>query len=510
MNRLKWFRRTMGILVLLGMLAVLAWFFLPVRQPTEKQLLSLVPADATAVIVQHDLVRRGHELENSRFIKACCESTLMPMQFGGDSRAQRAGRQALLDLLGDRFVVFLVPGANRETVGGACVLAPITWRSKWVWVRAMLIQYLRAGGFHVRDNQIDGHLIHEIQTQSPLRLRYAMRDGVLALACDRSGDSLAALFRAPASQPSFPLPLPQNDTESLQLGSWRQPVGTSTWRLSTPGHGTFRFDLTVPKQRSVRQPWDATRNERTMGLIQKMFPDPGVLASRGRASHWMAAWDNLVAWLGMSPDMFCENLLARTKYQEHLSHGQFPWSGAGDEFALLIAPSENNAPNPLPTITLALRCWETNDTQVAAEQFLPSLASASGARFRLAPSASDQPGFTVWMETAQNSRPLFSYRYVDGLVIASTSTESLWKFDVSKFEGQTLETRQPENELECRAEQLAAALEALDAVNQIAGNDFADANLKSVAHILKTLAELRLTIQVDEKEVRYRCEIREL
>jgi hypothetical protein len=279
---------------------------------------------------------------------------------------------------------------------------------------------------------------------------------------------------------------------------------------STPGSNSCRFELTLPKQHTVRVPWDATRGPRSMALIEKMFPDQGIITLRGRVSHWMSAWDNVAAWIGLPPDLYSENLLTRLKYAEHLSHGQFPWSGAGDEFGFVIRPAAADTPPARPAVVGALRCWQPHDTQEAVDQFLASLSLAAKERLWAEPAAPGGDGYVIHARAGEQVRALCHYRYAGGLVIAAESAPSLQRFDPARFDGQALQTVDPENEFYCKTAELGAFLGALSAFEEDGGGGVSSRDLNAAAEILKAMSELRLTIRVEKETVRYALEVRML
>lgn len=510
---MKWFRwiyRCISILLTIVILAIVAWIFWPTPLATEQEMLRLVPTNAVAVFIQRDVAAQWPAFKSSGFFKAWQNSPLMPVRMEGDSVTHRMFEQAMLDLFGKRIVGFLVPGANGSTQGGLCALVPITPRVKWLWVRAMISQHLSVAGFTIKSSEIEGHRVNELQSRlaSGMRLRFARFGDVAALAGDWSGDSLADLVRS--SRSKHPLDdrnqaLASEPPSVLHGGWWEQPVGLARWSVTQSKAGTLQFDLTLPKQRKVRLPWDATRAPRNMALIQKLFPDQGLFTVRGRASHWMTAWDNVVAWCGLPIGANSENLIARVKYGEHLSHGLFPWSGAGDEFALVVAPASKDTLTGWPMIIATLRCWEPGDTQMAIVQLFKSLEAATKQKFPVQSIDPDHKLYLVREESQEGQYPLFYYRYADGLVMAGNSPSALQRFEPAQFDGQRLETVKPENELFCKPDEIGAAVKAFNAIGTLTGSSSDE--MEALGEMMRSFSQLRMVVLVEAETVNYRLEV---
>lgn len=504
---MKWVRRiyrSFSILTTAIFLSIAAWIFWPTSQPTEKEMLRLVPTNAVAVFVQRDLAAHWPAFKASAFLKAWQNSPLMPVRIQSDSRATALFEQAMLDLFGKRIVGFIVPDSNGSGEGGLCALVPVTPRVKWLWVRAMISQHLSIAGFTIKSGAVEGHKVSELISGLSMgkRIRFTHIGNVAALAGDWSGDSMADLVRSSKSRHTI---REENDklasepADVLHCGWWEQPRRLAQWSIKKSKAGTLQCDLVLPKQRIVRLPWDATRGPRSMALIQKLFPDQGLFTVRGRASHWMMAWDNVAAWCGLPAESYSEQLISRIKYGEHLSHGLFPWSGAGDEFSCVIAPATSDTLPRWPLVVCALRCWEPNDTQIAMDQLFASLANATSQKYRIEKVVPDRSLYLVRVETQVNQYPLFYYRYASGLVMAGNSPSAMQRFDPNQFDGQKLEPAQPENQLFCKADEIGSALQALGMTDLLV-----DASL---GEILKSLSEVHLTVRVEKETVDYSLEI---
>jgi hypothetical protein len=392
-----------------------------------------------------------------------------------------------------------------------CLVAAVTPRVKWLWLRAKLFQLLPKSGFALFTGQVQGQAVSEIQLEhnADVRLHFGRRGNLFAILFRGSAETLAGVLRrSDGTGPEEFREVARSRSDATQLGFWQREAGRATWVLSRTNANVTRIELTLPKQRAVRLPWDAARGPRSMALIQKLFPDQGVMTLRGRASHWMMAWDNVVAWLGLPANLYSEALQTRLKYGEQLSHGVFPWSGAGDELACVIAPAVADTPRPWLTIVGAARCWETNDMQTAMSQFLPSLGRAMGAELPLHSPESPGGDFVVgWRRNDGTESPLFSYRYADGLVIGSNSRQTLRQFDPAPFAAQTLESVQPENQLWCKPAEIGAMLQAVAVLNQFAGNAELSRDWNRAASVMKALREARLTVRVEMETVGYEFEL---
>jgi hypothetical protein len=504
---MKWRKRLLravGIALLLAVLSVAGWIFWPVSPPSEQALLSGLPPGAVVVVILRDFDTHWADLERRAFFRAWKESPWNPRGVSANSTRQRVVERAGLDLIGKRAVIYRVAGTE-----GLCILGPVTPRVKWLWLRAWAFQRWPGSGFVIRSKELIGKPVHEIVwRRSPdLKIEFA-RNQSRFLFTVNSPESVGLLFHPPPLTGGEELrELAQSRADAILLGMWRQETTIATWALSKPQPQTFRLEVALPKLRTVRLPWDAARGPRSMAVIQKLFPDQGALTIRGRVSHWMAAWDNLIAWLRLSPDLYSETLFAHLKYGENLSHGLFPWSGAGDEFACVVAPAATDAPLRWQTVGGALRCWETNDTQAALDQFLPSLGRASGAQFRIEPPTSSNAVYTIHVRLPPGTEtPACFYRYADGLVIASNSRRSLEQFDTTRISNEVLQPTQPENQFWCEPKALAGALMALSSATRLWGDPMHSQRLCAVAAVLQGLGDLRLTIHVEAKTVRYEAQ----
>lgn len=503
---LKRISRIISLVILAIMLCVVIWILWPSFQPGERALLQFVPGDSRVVMLHRDLREHWPAFRTSQFYQAFLASPYVPVKVETDSLTQKVLEGAMLDLLGNRTVFF----TTGENVAGGCLLVPISPRLKWLWVRIALSSRLERSGFTIRNVDLSGHTAREIVTKHdlPITVRFARTGNMAAVSFDARGNSLAELFRAIDQKKAGGFEHLVSNTNLFHVGEWRQRGGTANWELSRTADGPIRIDLTLPRQRTVRLPWDATRGPRTMGLVQKLFPDQGMFTARGRASHWMSAWDNLVAWLGLSQELYSEAMLTRTKYREHLSHGQFPWSGAGDEFACVIAsPQEFNVAG-WPAILVALRCWEQNDTQTALRQFIDSLTYATGNQFLLDPPTSSEPWYFVRAEINGRIHTFFRYHYADGLVIASNSSDQLKAFDPAKFAKEDLKPVAPENELFCKPDQLGDSVKMLATVLTFVAGTEAGNQVHALGQAMKSFEEARATIEVEKEEVKYQLTLK--
>lgn len=503
---LKRISRIISLVSLVAMLCVAIWIFWPSYQPSERALLQLVPEDSRVVMLHRDLRQHWPAFRTSQVYRAFLASPFVPVKVETDSLTQKVLEGAMLDLLGNR-TVFFAPG---DQAAGGCLIVPVTPRLKWLWVRIALSSRLERSGFTIRKVDLDGHAVREIVTKHdlPITVRFARMRNMAAVSFDARGNSLAELFRAIDAKKAGGFGHLASNTNLFHVGEWRQKGGTANWEARKETGGSLHWEVTLPKKRTVRLPWDAHRGPRTMGLVQKLFPDQGMLTARGRASHWMSAWDNLVAWLGLPQELYSEAMLTRTKYREHLSHGQFPWSGAGDEFACVISsPQEFNLAG-WPAILLALRCWEPNDTQTALRQFLDSLTYITKNQFLLDPPTSSEPWYSVRAEINGRIHTFFRYRYADGLVLAGNSIEQLKAFDPGKFAKEEMKPVLPENELYCKPVELAESVQLLaTAANFLLGPN-AGADLNALAAILKGMDETRLAVSVEKETVKYQMAIK--
>jgi len=500
----KWFRwlwRGVLLLVLLASATTVTWVFWPTPGASDYDLLRRAPAGASLVVVQRDLARHWSHLKKTELYGALAESSLLPIRIEADSRTRRTLERVLLDLFGQKTLVAVEPGDH------VVLIAPVTPRTKWVWLRACLFQHWKKAGYTIREQTVEGTVVHEIAlAQSPdTRIHWVRGGNLFMVAVNGNAQGLAALVRrpAPAGTDSFP-GMEASPPGAIQFGV--SGNGAVRWNLSRKVGGAYRLELTLSKRRAVRLPWDAARGPRSMALIQRLFPDQGMLTVRGRASHWMTAWDNVIAWLGLRAEWHAESLLAELKYGERLSHGLFPWSGAGDEFACVVTPRTDDTPPSWPTIVGALRCWETNDTQIALSQFLPTLGYALGEEIRLEPSRSSPDTCHVWMGRGAEAGLLFAYRYADGLVIGSNSRQSLPRFDPQRFAGENLEPVPPEDQLSCKPKEIGALLYTLAMMERFAGDPAVARDLNAAASILKAIDELRVTIHVEDAAVKYEVE----
>src|SRR5204863_4298500 len=76
---MKWLRRIyrgVSILSTAILLGVAAWIFWPTSQPTEQEMLRLVPTNAVAVFIQRDLAAHWPAFRASPFLKAWQNSPL--------------------------------------------------------------------------------------------------------------------------------------------------------------------------------------------------------------------------------------------------------------------------------------------------------------------------------------------------------------------------------------------------------------------------------------------------
>src|SRR5690348_1017643 len=106
MKWFRWLRRAVSILFWLATCIIVAWIFWPSAEPSERDLLRLVPSDATAIFVQRDLGQLWPAFKQTAFFRSLQNSSLMPVKVEGSSLSQRMAEQALLDLVGKRVVCF--------------------------------------------------------------------------------------------------------------------------------------------------------------------------------------------------------------------------------------------------------------------------------------------------------------------------------------------------------------------------------------------------------------------
>ncbi|MSR65357.1 MAG: hypothetical protein EXS18_06210, partial [Verrucomicrobiae bacterium] len=95
--------------------------------------------------------------------------------------------------------------------------------------------------------------------------------------------------------------------------------------------------------------------------------------------------------------------------------------------------------------------------------------NATSAQYRVEPVVPERRLFLVRVETRENQYPLFYYRYADGLVMAGNSPSALHRFDPNLFDGRTLKTAPPENQLFCKADEIGSVLQALGVMNVLEG-----------------------------------------